>query len=190
MDYKAWARGLKSAGYATNPRYADMLIRIIEEEKLYQLDNWISPAFSRNSTADDGVRGEPYPVHRTSGTTLPPYFHRNRIDFVIARSGETVESLTTKLDLLRWEIRKYNELGPQDELKEGDIVYLQPKRKRAARGFDVHFVKPGETIYSISQHYGIKSRWLLKRNNLTEGQGLNEGEKIWLRGNKPEKNSN
>jgi flagellum-specific peptidoglycan hydrolase FlgJ len=37
-DYKGWARGLKSAGYATDPRYADKLIRIIENLELYQYD--------------------------------------------------------------------------------------------------------------------------------------------------------
>lgn len=37
-DYKGWARGLKKAGYATDPRYADKLIRIIEDLELYQYD--------------------------------------------------------------------------------------------------------------------------------------------------------
>ena len=41
-DYKAWAHGLKAAGYATNPKYAKMLIEIIEQNKLYQYDNIIS----------------------------------------------------------------------------------------------------------------------------------------------------
>jgi len=184
MDYKAWARGLKSAGYATNPRYAQLLIRIIEEEKLYQFDNWMSPVVSRNTTEDGGVTIEPYPEHKTSGSTLPPYYHRNRVDFVIAGRGETIESLTEKLDMLRWEIRKYNELGDRDEIRAGDIVYLQPKRKRAAKGFDVHFVRKGESIYSISQHFGVKAKWLLKRNKMQEGDRLREGDKIWLRGNK------
>ena len=37
-DYKGWARGLRKAGYATDPRYADKLIRIIEDLELYQFD--------------------------------------------------------------------------------------------------------------------------------------------------------
>ncbi len=37
-DYKAWARGLKEAGYATDPNYANKLIGIIESMKLYQYD--------------------------------------------------------------------------------------------------------------------------------------------------------
>ena len=38
-DYKGWARGLKAAGYATNPAYADLLIRIVEENNLQRFDN-------------------------------------------------------------------------------------------------------------------------------------------------------
>ncbi len=37
-DYKGWAHGLKKAGYATDKRYAEKLIKIIEEMKLYKLD--------------------------------------------------------------------------------------------------------------------------------------------------------
>ncbi len=38
-DYKAWAHGLKKAGYATNPLYAELLIKIIEDNQLYKYDN-------------------------------------------------------------------------------------------------------------------------------------------------------
>jgi LysM repeat protein len=37
-DYKGWARGLRAAGYATNPRYADLLIDLIERYELYKYD--------------------------------------------------------------------------------------------------------------------------------------------------------
>lgn len=38
-DYKAWAHGLKKAGYATNPLYAELLIKIIEDNQLHKYDN-------------------------------------------------------------------------------------------------------------------------------------------------------
>ncbi len=45
-DYKAWAKGLKEAGYATHPKYAEMLIEIIEKYKLYELDEvYLDPSF-------------------------------------------------------------------------------------------------------------------------------------------------
>jgi hypothetical protein len=184
-DYKGWARGLKAAGYATNPHYAELLIKIIEEEELYLLDNWIPPAEPRNSTSGELVKEWELPGHRPTSYPMQMY-KRNRIDFVIAGPGETVESITEKMDLLRWEIRRYNELEKNEEVDEGSIVYIQPKRKQAARGFDTHIVEEGETIYSISQHYGIKTKWLLKRNNLEEGAVLQEGQRIWLRGTKPD----
>ena len=185
LDYKAWARGLKSAGYATNPRYAPMLIKIIEEEKLYQLDKYISPASSRNSTDSDVPTTVHEQEHMPSTHTQIPHFNRNRIEFVIVGRGETVRSLTEKLNMLKWEIRKYNELERGEEIREGIIIYLQPKRKRAAKGFSTHIVKRGESVYSISQHFGVKTKWIRKRNNLRETDVLRAGEKISLRGNKP-----
>lgn len=184
-DYKAWSHGLKEAGYATNPVYAHLLIKIIEEEELYLLDNWIPPAVSRNRTDDDVFFHHEEPVHVPTAYPMPLY-NRNRIDFVVAEPGETVESLTEKLNMLSWEIRKYNELDDNEEIRAGSIVYLQPKRRQAARGFDFYVAKEGETVYSISQHFGVKMKWILKRNNMEEGDEPTEGQKIWLRGNKPD----
>ena len=38
-DYVSWAKGLKKCGYATNPKYADQLIEIIERYELNQYDD-------------------------------------------------------------------------------------------------------------------------------------------------------
>ena len=184
LDYKSWAKGLKSAGYATNPNYAEILIRIIEEESLYHLDNWMPPVISMNSTGIKHAGENDMISHRPTTATIPPHYTRNRIDFVIAGEAETVESLTHKYDMLKWEIRKYNEMDDDEEIIEGTIVYLQPKRRKAARGFEVHYVKEGETVYSISQHFGIKTSWLLKRNSLQEGDSLFPGQRLYLRGRK------
>lgn len=37
-DYKGWAQGLQKAGYATNPNYADIIIRLIETYDLHAFD--------------------------------------------------------------------------------------------------------------------------------------------------------
>ncbi len=37
-DYKGWAKGLKKAGYATDPKYAEKIIALIEDLKLHQYD--------------------------------------------------------------------------------------------------------------------------------------------------------
>ena len=67
----------------------------------------------------------------------------------------------------------------------GSIIYLQPKRKRAARGFDTYIVRRGETIHSISQHFGVKTKWIRKRNGLEDGDQIKEGQRLWLRGKNP-----
>ncbi len=178
-DYKAWSHGLKAAGYATNPNYAQMLINVIERYKLYQLDHWLPEVEPVNSTSGLQV---------TPSTALPYVkpevrsFTRNRIEFVIARPDDTVEKLTKELGKLRWEIRRYNDLTTSHELVPGEIVYLQPKKRQAEDGFSTHHVQDGENMRFIAQHYGIKLKWLYKRNRMKPGSEPGPGEIIWLRG--------
>lgn len=181
-DYKAWAHGLKSAGYATNPRYAYMLINIIEDHKLYQYDQWLPEIEPINSTREVVIPNQPIPFEKPQ----PKIYLRNRIDFVIADEDDSIESLTEEMGKLRWEIRKYNEIPRGGDIQPGQIVYLQPKRRQAEKGFTTHTVKAGETMYSISQHYGIKLRWLYKRNNMKRGNQPLPGDVLWLRGQKKE----
>jgi len=46
-DYKGWAKGLKAAGYATNPRYPELLIDLIERYELYRYDNVGRPSAAK-----------------------------------------------------------------------------------------------------------------------------------------------
>jgi len=181
-DYIGWARGLKQAGYATNPIYADQLITIIEDNELYRLDKWISGVPIR----EEIVEVEEEPLELPEYISSLPIHTRNRIKFVVAGPDDSIEKITRELNKLRWEIRNYNEIPRRGQIEPGQIVYLQPKRRKAARGFDIHYVSPGETWYSISQHYGIKLKWLYKRNHVKPGTPVFKGQKIYLRGKKPE----
>jgi len=179
-DYTAWAHGLKLAGYATNPTYAPQLLRIIEDYKLYLLDS-MQPEVEAITTA----QAKEIPNHVRSATPpAPKVFHRNRIDFTIAAEGENIDSLTRKYRKLPWEIRKYNEIPKGQDVRSGQVVYLQPKRTQAEDGYTTHVVAPGESMYSISQTYGIKLHWLYKRNAMEKGREPAVGEEIWLRGKK------
>jgi LysM repeat protein len=112
---------------------------------------------------------------------------RNRIDYIVVKEGDTFEKLNRELNLLPWELRKYNELDDGAKLHQGQVLYLQPKRNKAARGYKVHKVKEGETMHSISQMYGVKVEELYKKNHMEPGEQPDPGEKIWLRGDKPQK---
>lgn len=63
-DYKGWAHGLKAAGYATNPRYAQLLIDIIERYELYRLDEPqnVPPQRAREQYAASSVEERPKPL--------------------------------------------------------------------------------------------------------------------------------
>ncbi|MBN2698307.1 MAG: glucosaminidase domain-containing protein [Bacteroidales bacterium] len=171
-DYKKWARGLKKAGYATNPRYDDHLIDIIEEYELYRYDRMV--------LAGEGIRTEGEDVYYAEASSRQIYT-KNNIEYIIVQEGDTPESLRRELDLYRNELYRYNNLDEGAELEPGQLLYLQPKRRRAARGSEIHIVQEGETMQDISQMYGVKIKHLCKKNGLTEGDFLTEGTELYLR---------
>jgi len=177
-DYKGWARGLRRAGYATSPTYATMLIRIIEDNNLHQYDL---------AGAGRGHKREGKHAGKTEFTFSAGHqiYERNRIDYIIVKKGDTFESLDEELDLLPNELYKYNELPKQAGLYPGQVLYLQPKRNKAEVGNDFHVVQEGESMYFISQLYGIKLMKLYRKNNMEPGDELETGQTIWLRKNKP-----
>lgn len=203
-DYKAWARGLKKAGYATDPRYDEMLIRKIEEYRLYDYDRGylVSTGSKDNlssredSTATTETRNA-VPASKESETAdemgtfgavmarVPRIMERNRVQYIIVKEGETREKIEADFNLLRWELPRYNELDDNFRVSPGQILYLEPKREKAEAGKDYHIAAQGETMYSISQLYAIRLKNLLEMNRMEEGAQPVPGQKIWLRVAKP-----
>jgi len=159
-DYKSWAKGLKKAGYATNSKYPELLIKIIEENKLYQFD--------REKIDENLVSGK-----------RNIYMHPNKIKYVISQNQETYETIAKSLNIKLKQILKYNDDNNLSVLKVGTKVFIQPKRNRSKQR--THVVNKGEDLRSISQTYGIKMKSLKKRNELILRNGLNNGDKLRLR---------
>jgi len=185
-DYRGWARGLRRAGYATNPRYPDLLIGIIERNSLYEYDRQVAgtlagrnpSAISSRPARNTGQQGT---TQRTQVSSSDREVHlNNRIRYVYARAGDTPESIAEEIGMWPREIYRYNEMERSGILKPGQIVYLQPKRRRGSEQY--HFVKSGETMYDISQQYGVRLNGLYRRNNMEEGQEPMTGQRIYLRG--------
>lgn len=197
-DYKGWAHGLKRAGYATNPDYAGMLIRKIEENNLYYFDkaNQLPPHAEvvpqPEKTADTATpqlnMGYPQPV-TLENEIVPAHVSRimenNRIQYIIVRDGETTGMIENKFQLLKWELAKYNELNASFTPVAGQMLYLQPKRDRAEPGKEIHVARNGDTMYLISQVYGVKLKKLYEYNRMREDAEPVPGDKIWLRRMKP-----
>ena len=147
-DYKGWARGLKKAGYATDPRYADRLINIIE---LYDLD--------RYDSKKELEWAEEFP------NPHQPYLANDMV-YIIARRGDTFKSLSDELGISKKQLRTYNELPKDYEFAGGEIVYLEKKRRRATKEYIVYVVRQGDSMYSISQKFGIRLKTLYKLNKM------------------------
>ncbi len=179
-DYKKWCKGLKDAGYATNKHYDNLLIKIIEDNNLHQFDNpdykpKVSPLLAQKnqpSTFSDEAEIDPF------GGEVKQI---NRIDYVIAHEGDTYESIAERQGLMAWQLYKYNEVTQGVLPMEGDVVYLQPKRRKADVQHKTHIVKPEDTMYSISQRYGIKLKHLYRINDMRYGYQPEIGIKISLR---------
>ncbi len=173
-DYKGWAHGLKRCGYATNPRYASMLIDIIERYNLQQFD---SPSAMRRHThsANNAAGDDFYDRHIV--------YRINKTYMIIAMTGDTWESVAKQTGVSRRKLLKYNERPKDSRLAPGDVVYLQKKRTRGDKSLKgvPHVVQPGESMYDIAQHYAIRLSSLYKLNALTADYVPEAGDLIWLR---------
>ena len=172
-DYKKWAKGLKKAGYATNPKYPDLLIGIIEANDLHKYDYMTVEQIDPNYTGPTETPEIPLSNKK--------FFYHNDVKVVYAKVGDTPESIGKRLDIPASRIANYNEISADTEIKENAVVYLQPKRRRSRGKQDYHIVKKGETMYSISQLYGIKERHLYRKNRMKKGTQPVVGEKIAVR---------
>lgn len=183
-DYKAWARGLKAAGYATSPTYAQNLIRIIELYKLHELDN---AALSKHHFRKDDNRYDSYEIAPAGSSVSSAAGHaiglNNHTYYVIATVGDTYKSLAREFETSERRLRKYNEVDKHYVLKAGDIVYLQKKQKRAHKSLKnkYHMLQPGESLYLVSQKYGVRIKNLYKTNRFSSDHTPVVGEKIRLR---------
>jgi len=176
-DYKGWAKGLKQTGYATNPKYADLLIRIIEENELNKYDEVVKLKDTELAVTVDKVDMKQDMPEVLSIRSVK--VSSNNIKYVIAAKGDSPASIAKKNEMGVWQILKYNDLDKSDPVMEGDIIYLQPKRNYASA--DLHIVKSGETLHSISQEQGVKIKRLLKMNDLSPNYTPKAGEKLKLR---------
>jgi len=183
-DYKGWAHGLKKAGYATNPNYATMLIKIIEDNKLYAFDKGISIEIeSPTKGMGDLVDIDNFVIDLNKQRKV---YTRNRIKYIVVKKGDSFEKLTKELELLPWQLLKYNELTKDSVIREGQELYIQPKRRKAEINHSVHVIEKGETLYSVSQMYGVKIKNLYSKNKLKPGEQPEIGQVIYLRKKKPE----
>ena len=177
-DYKAWSKGLKEAGYATDPKYSERLIEIIEDNKLYEYDAICSLP---------NIMAAPTNKKLSIGASTKKIMVFNNIKYIIVKEKDTFSKIISDYNIEPWQLRKYNDLTRDEKLVPGQKIYLQPKRRKAKEEF--HVVQKNETMHSISQLHGIKLKQLCKKNLLKQGEEPKIGDTLWLRKRKSTVNS-
>jgi LysM repeat protein len=170
-DYKGWAHGLKKAGYATNPRYAEILIGVIERNNLHRFDHMKPGEKQMEQIAEQ--KKETIQQEQQKG------FMINGVQAMVVAPGESYASIALANDMRVWQVYKYNDLAKDAQIKTGDTLYLKPKNYKGAVA--EHIVFGNETMHIISQRYAIKLSRLLSLNRMQEGQEPEKGETIFLR---------
>lgn len=175
-DYRGWARGLKAAGYATNPRYAESLISIIERYSLHRYDVG-GKTFIRSARPAECAEAV------SSSASSRQLYKCNGAIYTIALPGDTWQSLSKWSGVSRRKLRHYNEMPKGIEPSAGEIVYFEKKRSKAARALrhHVHTVRVGESLHTIAQHYGIRLKTLLRLNGLDATSTLKVGQTLIIR---------
>lgn len=194
-DYRAWAIGLQEAGYATARNYAKALIGFIDAYKLYAINGGVKlragktvtitqqistlqPVFDTECILSDSEESE----EEIEVTNIVKKYvvDINGIRCTILYPGENLVSIVQKHDISLSKLLEYNELSTSDDMKEGDIVYLEKKKKKYLGLQETYRVKGDETLYDISQHFGIRLASLAKLNGIDIFSKLREGDVLYL----------
>lgn len=175
MDYKAWAQGLRQAGYATNPRYPELLIGIIERYNLHSYDSLAMEKKKPTELIADTKLKQKYqnPVSTSDfkvvgKTKSGRFLHvNNRSKLIFANEGDRIDLLAQELNVYSWQLFKYNELSKSDTLKKGQIIYVE-KKGRKSHEYEGHILRKGESLKDVSQLYGIRLSRIEKINKWNE----------------------
>ena len=193
-DYEGWAKGLKAAGYATNPKYAQLLIDRIKLYDLTQYDQIALGLLAESEVAPFDAEADEYfelaysPVDKSvfpladmtpEGRFL---YENNGVLFVFAKEGETPESMAKAFGIKFKRFCQYNCLKHPEEVvfHSGDVVYLEKLHNRNWKA-KKYTVQEGETLRDVALRFAVKPEKILKKNGLKEGAQLVKGQKLWLR---------
>lgn len=189
-DYKGWAKGLREAGYATNPRYPQLLIKIIEENELHKIDEEVLSGgkLDKKSKKNRKEQGSDQDDKEEFDEVLlsdKPKIKRtaNKVKYTLAPEEQSVDDVAHLMEMGRWQIKSYNDVEEDYVFKEGERIYLTPKRYKGNEKY--HTVKEGEDLWDIAQEHAIKYGALRRKNRLPKGKQPNPGDKLYLQKKRP-----
>jgi LysM repeat protein len=192
-DYQSWAAGLKQAGYATNPKYPQIITRLIEENGLEQLTEtalsqmgngniWLAssktpvPAISKGEENDSPL---PVEIKKQKEPSKQGIFYINHCKAVFVPAGTSLRNFASEYKIDFADLLDFNDLKKVEKLASNQVLFLQQKRKKGSG--KTHEVQKGETPWLISQQEGIRLENLLAFNKLKAGTALKQGQTLKLR---------
>ena len=183
-DYKGWAYGLKKAGYATNPKYPQIVISNIEKYNLQQYDNLTGQDF--DNIAINKIITVQKPVEQNIVVDITAIENaiklKNKINglkALMAPKGSSLLVIASKANIDLGKLLEYNDLSTDGLLNDEQVIYLEKKPKQGNRDFYIALQK--ETLYDISQINAVQLKYLLQLNNMDVNQTVQKGTKIKLR---------
>ena len=134
-------------------------------------------------TMDDN-KGSQYPIISGSIESAKPFVVQiNGLSGLLAQEDDQLIDLATKGNVGEKQLIKYNDLSQPVSIEPGQVYYLESKRSKGRLFF--HTASPGETIWSISQKFGIKLKKLRKLNRMDRSEEVQTGRVLWLRKTRP-----
>jgi len=195
-DYRGWANGLQRAGYATSPTYAKALIGYIDTYKLYAINGGVklrpgkTITITRTITREELVERKDLQLGETEESEEQESIEKTIRKFVVEINGvrctilypgETLSSIAMKYDISKRDLLLFNETTSENDFQEGDIVFLSKKKKKYEGAQDFYRATEGESLYTISQRFGIRLANLTKMNHKNSFSLLSDGEKLRLK---------
>lgn len=179
QDFIAWAKGLKACGYATNPKYADILIKSIEELELFRFDDYPDPRplmkVSDDVTAKIKDRKDTLPEKEAKQLDIKTINGRKCVKI---GQGFSVAELSLKYDVSVDKLYKYNDITSEEMLDTGMYFYIEKKQNEASVPY--HTTEAGQSMFWIAQYYGVKLAKLYDMNKMMKYMQPAVGEKIYL----------
>ena len=195
-DYRGWAIGLQRCGYATAKNYAVALIGFIDTYKLYAINGGVklragktvvitqtagsaAPVFDADCQMDEDEQSEEEQTVKEAVTRY--VVDINDVACTILYPGTTLSSISMQYDIPKDLLLEYNEVVVEEELHEGDIIFLDKKKKKYTGPKDFYTAREDDTLYGISQQFGIKVTSLAKMNRMEVTEKVHPGDKLRLK---------
>ncbi len=172
-DYKAWAHGLKAAGYATNPKYAQLLINIIEEHELYKYDSKQKYSEKYSST---------FAQRRAQRLKM----RMEKLDRKAAKAAKKAKKASDKY-------YKFTGFEPDqagsapEQATGGNRIQKQTEESqqnshhKQQQDNAYYLIRKGDTLYSIARKHGLTVAEIQKLNPGIKANELKIGTRLKLK---------